>query len=70
MPREWNEVIASMHTYEGTCPIPTKGSYRQATLDEISEPEEFGYSNKHESVADGQSRKQPSTRLKLGKMDH
>ena len=70
MPCEWNEVIASMHAYEGTRPIPAKGSYRQAALNEISEPEEFAHSHKSESITGNQLRNQPSARLKTGKTDH
>jgi hypothetical protein len=63
MPPEWNEVIAAMREYEGTRSHRTQGSYRNATEEEISEPEDLHHPGYMSSVHVDQVKAQAITRL-------
>ena len=58
-----------MREYEGTRSHQTQGSYRSATEDEISEPEDFHHSGYTSSIHVDQVKAQTVMRLRPGKED-
>ena len=69
MPPEWNKVIAAMREYEGARSHQTQGPYRNATDDEISEPEDFQGLGNMDNMSMDQVKAQTVTRLRPGKED-
>jgi hypothetical protein len=69
MPPEWNEMVVSMRAYEGSHEQHPKETYRRATSEEVSEPQDFTNLWRPHSSKGDQLRRQSTVRLKLGKQD-
>jgi hypothetical protein len=69
MPPEWNEMVTSMCVYEGSCEWHSKETYRQATSDEVLEPQDLMNQWQHHPSMNDQLWRQSTVQLKLGKQD-
>jgi hypothetical protein len=69
MPAEWNKVISAMREYEGTQSYQTQDHYRNATEEEISEPEDFRHPGTTDNICMDQMKAQTITRLEPRKED-